>query len=206
MLELCEVTRRFGAHTVFESVSLHVAPGAIVLLRGENGSGKTTLLRVAAGLDFPDSGTVGWDSPPMPGDIGMVFQELALWPHMNVRRHLEFVLGAQKLSPSVRRARVEETLDALELDALADHKPHQLSGGQRQRVAIARAMAVRPRLLILDEPFAHLDDNARKRVAKLIEERCSAGASVLLAVHGAAPVMPDRTFLLRLGRLEATET
>ena len=142
------------------------------MIVGPSGSGKTTLLRMIAGLESPDDGEIWLDGrhvsaprrivvAPHARRIGFVFQDLALWPHMSVRDHLEFVLKAARVS---RQERVDWTRDVLTLVRIADmadRYPHQLSGGEQQRVALARALVGRPRLLLLDEPLSSLDPELR---------------------------------------------
>jgi len=167
-LRLVGVTKRFGGRAAVGRVSLGVAEGEVVALLGASGCGKTTLLRLIAGLEAPDEGEV-WIAgrrvaaeggnlvPPYLRDLGFVFQDLALWPHLTVAGNLDFVLGAARLSKRDRGARISETLRLVRAEAFAHKYPGQLSGGEQQRAAIARALVARPRLLLLDEPMSSLD-------------------------------------------------
>ena len=139
-----------------------------MVILGPSGCGKTTLLRVIAGLETPDSGEI-WIGgaqatagrrvrvAPHERRIGVVFQDLALWPHLTVRQNLAFVLEAQRVPPADRSSRVEEALRVVRSEALIDRYPHEISGGEQQRVALARAVVGKPRILLLDEPLSSLD-------------------------------------------------
>lgn len=173
-VQCVDVAKRFGATPVLRGVSLRAETGELVAILGPSGSGKTTLLRLIAGLDRPDSGVIwigdrvvsgpGAFVPPQKRRVGMVFQDLALWPHMSVRRHLEFVLKGRGMPRRERVERARQMLDLIRLDDRADAYPHQLSGGQKQRVAIARALVAEPQILLLDEPLANLDLELRARM------------------------------------------
>ena len=167
-LRLIEVTKRFGRRTVVDNVSLDVAEGETVALLGASGCGKTTALRLIAGLEEPDAGEI-WIAgervaangrnlvPPSARGIGFVFQDLALWPHLNVAGNLEFVLSSARVPKSESAERVDETLRLMRIDRFARSYPGELSGGEQQRVAIARAIIAHPNLLLLDEPMSSLD-------------------------------------------------
>jgi ABC-type sugar transport system ATPase subunit len=167
-LRLIEVTKRFGRRTVVDNVSLDVAEGETVALLGASGCGKTTALRLIAGLEEPDAGEI-WIAgervaangrnlvPPSARGVGFVFQDLALWPHLNVAGNLEFVLSSAGIPKSERAERVDETLRLMRIDRFARSYPGELSGGEQQRVAIARAIIAHPNLLLLDEPMSSLD-------------------------------------------------
>jgi iron(III) transport system ATP-binding protein len=161
------IDKRFGETQVLHAVDLSVEPGTIVALLGPSGCGKTTLLRILAGLERPDAGTVvigGRDVtavPPERRNVGMVFQDWALFPHMTVERNVGY--GIPKRDPD-RRRRIDEALALVGLTGLGDRLPATLSGGQQQRVALARALAPRPSVLLLDEPFSNLDTSLRVQV------------------------------------------
>ena len=195
-VELRNITKRFGQTTAVDGVSLTVAPGEAVCLFGPSGCGKTTALRLAAGLERPDAGQVlrqgvevhatGRANPPEPGALGMVFQDRALWPHMRVERHLDFVLRDVLPGRTARRDRVHALLAACHLTPLRRAYPAALSGGEQQRLAIARALAADPPLLLLDEPFAHLDAALRDHFLEAFRQRKHAGAALLVATHSRA--------------------
>jgi sulfate transport system ATP-binding protein len=164
------VTRRFGDFVAVDNVSLDVQPGALTALLGPSGSGKSTLLRMIAGLDMPDTGRVliaGEDRTTQPArkrDVGFVFQHYAAFKHMTVRDNIGFALSIRKAPKDRIRARVDELLALVHLEAYGERYPSQLSGGQRQRMALARALAVEPKVLLLDEPFGALDATVRKEL------------------------------------------
>jgi iron(III) transport system ATP-binding protein len=186
-----EVSKSFGPRRVLDRLSFAVAPGAALALVGPSGCGKTTALRILAGLEEPDHGSVtledrivsgeGVRTPPWQRDIGFVFQDLALWPHLRVGRQLAFVL--YRLARRERNARVQSLLELGELDEKARQFPAQLSGGEQQRVAILRALAPNPRILLLDEPFAHLDRRLRERFVEHIATLKSQGVAIIVATH-----------------------
>jgi iron(III) transport system ATP-binding protein len=169
-LQLESVQVRRGAREVVRGVSFTLEEGAIGCLLGPSGSGKTTLLRAIAGLEPLAGGAIhgdGRDLAPLPPErrgIGLVFQDLALLPHRDAAANIAF--GLQRLPTAEREARVQAMLRLVGLEARAQAYPHQLSGGEAQRVALARALAPRPRLLLLDEPFAALDAELRERLAR----------------------------------------
>ena len=191
MIELHDISKRFGECTALDEVDLRLDQGRIGVLFGPSGCGKSTLLRIIAGLEHPDSGrillsgrSVGGEgvvfTPPERRKVGMVFQDLALFPHLSVRRNIAFGIRRDPGCAS----RVSELLRLTRLEALADRMPHQLSGGEQQRVALARALAPGPDLLLLDEPFASLDAQLRGRVREeLLGILRSLGTTVLLVTH-----------------------
>jgi iron(III) transport system ATP-binding protein len=169
---LRNVSKRFGRRSVLGSFSVDVAPGAVLGILGPSGSGKTTVLRLIAGLEVPDEGEV-WvggrlaSSPrrlvvsPADRNVGLVFQDLALWPHMTVAGNLLFVLESRDWPAAARLGRVQEMLDMVGMGDRALEYPSHLSGGEQQRVALARALVSRPDLLLLDEPLSSLDPELR---------------------------------------------
>jgi sulfate/thiosulfate transport system ATP-binding protein len=163
-------SKRFGDFQALEDVSLTVPDGSLTALLGPSGSGKSTLLRVIAGLEEPDTGTVliGGENatakPPQKRGVGFVFQHYAAFKHMTVFENVAFGLRIRRWQKPKVRARVNELLNLVQLDGLANRYPSQLSGGQRQRMALARALAVEPQVLLLDEPFGALDAKVRKEL------------------------------------------
>jgi sulfate transport system ATP-binding protein len=166
-IEVDGVSKRFGSFTALDDVSIAVADGALTALLGPSGSGKSTLLRIIAGLETPDAGSVRidggdvTDSPARSRGIGFVFQHYAPFKHMTVRDNVAFGLSIRKRPKAEIDERVEELLELVRLEGLAARYPSQLSGGQLQRMALARALAVRPQVLLLDEPFGALDAQVR---------------------------------------------
>ena len=209
------VSKRYSGRPVVDSVSLQVHARQSVVIVGPSGSGKTTLLRMIAGLESPDDGEIWLDGrhvstcgrivvPPHARRIGFVFQDLALWPHMNVRDHLEFVLKAARVS---RQERVDWTRDVLTLVRIADmvdRYPHQLSGGQQQRVALARALVGRPRLLLLDEPLSSLDPELRTALrTELLRLKGAVDVTMIYVSHDRedATVLADDVIQMQAGRI-----
>jgi putative spermidine/putrescine transport system ATP-binding protein len=194
-----------------DTVTLEIAGGELVALLGPSGCGKTTLLRIIAGFIEQTEGKVVVgnkridDLPPNKREVGIVFQNYALFPHMTVADNVAYGLAARGEPQAVQRERVAEMLALVQMAHLADRYPRQMSGGQQQRVALARALAVRPRILLLDEPFAALDKNLRLDMqieVKRIQRR--AGITCILVTHDQeeAMSMADRVAVLNHGRLE----
>ncbi|MCI0614618.1 ABC transporter ATP-binding protein [bacterium] len=168
MIDLKNVSKSYGAMAVLRQIELHIDDAERVAVFGASGSGKTTLLRLIAGFISPDSGSISINEKLVSADgrnfiepqsrkIGMVFQDLALWPHMNVSENLEFVLSARHVHKSEVKALTAEMLSMMKLENLQNRKPAELSGGQKQRVALARALISKPQILLMDEPLSSLD-------------------------------------------------
>lgn len=206
-----EVSFRYGAADVVRGVTLSAAPGEFLSLLGPSGCGKTTLLKLVGGYLEPERGRI-WISgremtriPPQSRQIGMVFQNYALFPHLTARRNVAFGLEVRG-EPAVTTAlRVEEMLDRVRLEtAVRDRLPAELSGGQQQRVALARALAFSPRLLLLDEPFASLDRHLREQLrGELRRIHQESGVTTLLVTHDQEEALgiSDRIAVMRDGRL-----
>ncbi len=212
MIDVRGVSKGFGATSALRGVSLHVPRGRLVALQGVSGSGKTTLLRIIAGLEWPDEGTVELDGrmaghlPPGKRDIGFVFQNYALFEHMSVFENVAFGLRVRRPCPPEPelRARVDALLTRLGLAGLGPRRPMQLSGGQRQRVALARSLAVRPSVLLLDEPFNALDETTRRELwgwLKLLQ--VDLALTIVLVTHdrSEADALADDTVYLEAGRI-----
>ncbi len=167
MLLLDRIGRRFpGGVEALADVSLALAEGDFVALLGPSGCGKSTLLRLIAGLDQPDRGHIAWaaGTPPAPGDIGYVFQDPTLLPWATAAANVALPFRLRRAPPADLAARVRDVLADVGLDGFEQARPRQLSGGMRMRVSIARALVTRPRLLLMDEPFAALDEFTRHRL------------------------------------------
>jgi putative spermidine/putrescine transport system ATP-binding protein len=203
--------RRFGAVAALDGVDLELAPGELVALLGPSGCGKTTALRVLAGLEDADSGRVlvdGRDITTLPAnrrDMGMVFQAYSLFPHLTAQQNVEFGLRLRGRQGADRRRRAAEMLELVGLSSQAGRYPHQMSGGQQQRVALARALAIRPQVLLLDEPLSALDAKVRIQLRDEIRRiQIEVGTTTLFVTHDQeeALAMADRVGVMRDGRLE----
>lgn len=190
MLAANEITATFGDRTVLDHVSLEVARGEVVALLGPSGSGKSTLLRVIAGLLVADSGSVSLDGrditewPSHRRNIGMVFQDEQLFPHLTVAQNVGFGLRMRRVERSEAAARVQELLHLVGLDSLTNHDVTKLSGGEAKRVALARSLAPRPAVLLLDEPLTGLDRELHDRLAhELAALLRTTGTTALLVTH-----------------------
>jgi iron(III) transport system ATP-binding protein len=209
-LTVAGLHKAFGAHPVLTGLDLEVPAGTFTAILGPSGSGKTTLLRLLAGFDQADAGTItigdrivdgpGAHVPPERRHIGYVPQEGALFPHLTVATNVGFGLPARER----RGPRTGELLESVGLAGLGGRYPHQLSGGQQQRVALARALAIRPEVVLLDEPFASLDAHMRASVRADVQQICAAaGTTAILVTHDQdeALSMADRVAVLRDGRI-----
>ena len=205
------ITHRYGASVAVDNVTLDIKGGEMVALLGPSGCGKTTLLRIIAGFIRQSEGAVmvGGNAidalPPHQRNIGIVFQNYALFPHMSVADNIAYGLAARGESRAAQQARVREMLDLVKLGAMADRYPRQLSGGQQQRIALARALAMRPSILLLDEPFAALDKNLRLDMQIEIKSiQRLAGTTTIIVTHDQeeALSMADRVAVLSQGKLE----
>jgi len=211
VLELQNVTKRFGAVTAVDRISLAVTQREFFALLGPSGSGKTTMLRLIAGLENPDEGRVlinGEDVtalPPYARGVGMVFQNFLLFPHKTVAENVIFPLRMQGASRSDQDERLKWALGLLRLGGLGDRYPHQLSGGQQQRVALARGLISRPALLLLDEPLANLDRELRKEMEVEVRRyQVELGIPFIYVTHNQeeALTMSDRIAVMNDGRFE----
>ena len=205
MLELRHLAKNFEARTLFAGVDLRVAPGEIVALLGPSGSGKSTLLKIVAGLEQPDQGSVWWDGqdmtawPPERRGFALMFQDFALFPHLNVQDNVAFGLVEKRLPKAQARAQAAEMLARFGLAAQAAQKVWTLSGGEQQRVALARALITAPRALLLDEPFSALDAELRQSLSQEFRQRIAqAGMATLLVTHDEAEARAMATRGLRL--------
>jgi sulfate/thiosulfate transport system ATP-binding protein len=207
------VTKRFGDFVALDDVSVAIAGGSLTALLGPSGSGKSTLLRVIAGLEEPDEGKVlilgehATGLPPQKRGVGFVFQHYAAFKHLTVRENVAFGLRIRKRPKEEIRGRVDELLELVQLNGLAERYPAQLSGGQRQRMALARALAVEPKVLLLDEPFGALDARVRKELRTWLRRlHEDVHVTTVLVTHDQEEAMDvaDRIVLMNEGRIEQT--
>ncbi len=211
LLEIRNVTRRFGALTAIDNVTLAIEPGEFFTLLGPSGCGKTTLLRMIAGFDAPDAGSI-WldgkdlaDKPPEQRPVHTVFQSYALFPHMSVARNVSFPLEMARKSPDETATRVKQALAEVHLEDKGASFPYELSGGQKQRVALARALVSRPRMLLLDEPLGALDAKLREQMEiELISLQRDVGITFVFVTHAQpeALALSHRIAVMRDGRVE----
>ena len=204
-----------GKTPVLDGIQLEVAAGELFFLLGGSGCGKTTLLRTVAGFLAPDAGTIRFGDqdvsrlPPERRDIGMVFQNYALWPHLSVAENVAFGLEVRGTPAAERVKRVDEALALVELNGYGARRIGELSGGQQQRVALARAIVVRPKVLLLDEPLSNLDARLRGEMRRTIRRVCKeAGVTALYVTHdqGEALSTADRIALIAAGKVEQVGT
>jgi putative spermidine/putrescine transport system ATP-binding protein len=210
-VQLHGLGKEFGSVTALKDVNLAIGKGELVSLLGASGSGKSTLLRLIAGFDTPTSGRVilnGADVSrlsPARREIGMVFQNYALFPHLTVRRNVEYGLRMRGWSKRRRQERAEEVLDRMRLGALGGRLPRELSGGQQQRVAIARALAFSPRLLLMDEPLGALDKALKEDLLEEIRRvHREFNTTIIYVTHDReeALVLSDRIALMDAAELQ----
>ena len=214
-IELQSVTRRYGEVFAVNDVSLTIAPGEFFSMLGPSGSGKTTSLRLIAGFDYPDSGKVmlnGQDmtrTAPYDRDVNTVFQDYALFPHLNVQQNVEYGLRMRGVGDGECVSRAKEALDQVALSGFNERRPAQLSGGQRQRVALARALVNRPSVLLLDEPLGALDLRLREQMQiELKKLHRQLGITFVYVTHdqGEAMSMSDRVAVFSKGKIEQVDT
>ena len=208
---LNDLRKSFGLVQALDGMNLTMTPGELVVLLGPSGCGKTTALRVLAGLEDATSGQVVVDGrdithvPTNKRDMGMVFQAYSLFPHMTARQNVEFGLRLRGVDPAARNKQAAENLDLVGLSTQADRYAHQMSGGQQQRVALARALAIRPQVLLLDEPLSALDAKVRVQLRDQIRRiQLEVGITTLFVTHDQeeALAVADRVGVMRAGRIE----
>jgi spermidine/putrescine transport system ATP-binding protein len=211
LLEIQNVTRRFGDFTAVDNVSIDIEAGEFFTLLGPSGCGKTTLLRMIAGFDLPDGGRILLkgedlvDRPPERRPMRMVFQSYALFPHMTVESNVSFPLQMAKVPAADIPAKVEAALEDVRLTGFGKRYPHELSGGQKQRVAIGRALVTHPSVLLLDEPLAALDAKLREEMQiELINLQKEVGITFVYVTHDQteALALSHRIAVMNKGRVE----
>src|SRR6476646_11848784 len=210
-VRLEDLRRSYAGVTALDGLSLTMAPGELVALLGPSGCGKTTAMRLVAGLEEANSGRVmfgGKDVTGLPAnkrDVGMVFQAYSLFPHMTASQNVQFGLSLHHVEADERKRRAGEMLELVGLAPFANRYAHQLSGGQQQRVALARALAIRPTVLLLDEPLSALDAKVRSRLRDEIRRvQLEVGITTLFVTHDQeeALAIADRVGVMNKGRLE----
>lgn len=189
-IEIKNIALSFGSTAVLKDISLTIQPGEFFALLGPSGSGKSTLLRLIAGFNQHQRGELLIDGKDVTGtqpwlrNVGMVFQNYALWPHMTVAQNVAFGLEARKLPAAEIRTKVASALELVDMGGLANRRPGQLSGGQQQRVAIARTLAIEPQVLLLDEPLSNLDAKLRTQTRQeLVQLQRRLGITTIFVTH-----------------------
>ncbi|WP_342244485.1 ABC transporter ATP-binding protein [Pseudomonas sp. OTU5201] len=214
-VQFTDVCRHYGEVKAVDRVSIEIRDGEFFSMLGPSGSGKTTCLRLIAGFEQPTSGSIrihGEEAaglPPYERDVNTVFQDYALFPHMNVRDNVAYGLKVKGVAKTERLARAEEALGMVALPGYGERKPAQLSGGQRQRVALARALINRPRVLLLDEPLGALDLKLREQMqVELKKLQRQLGITFIFVTHdqGEALSMSDRVAVFNKGRIEQVDS
>jgi iron(III) transport system ATP-binding protein len=214
-IAICNVTKRFGANLVVDDISLTITDKEFVTLLGPSGCGKTTILRLIAGFLQPDAGEIrvggqlissaSYMTPPERRNMGMVFQNYAVWPHMNVSENVAFGLEMRKVTKSQISLRIGRMLDMVGLAGLGERYPAQLSGGQQQRVALARSLVVEPTILLLDEPLSNLDAKLREQMRFTLKDlQRRTGITFVYVTHdqSEAMAMSDRVALIQHGKIQ----
>src|SRR5262245_5602992 len=214
-VELASVTKRFGKITVLDDVSLTVRRGELLTLLGPSGCGKTTLLHLIAGFLMPDSGEIAIDGRRVTDvvayrrEIGIMFQNYALFPHMTVAGNVGYGLRMRRIAKPEMTRRMADALALVKLAGLEDRKPRQLSGGQQQRVALPGALVIRPKVLLLDEPFSALDRNLRASMqVELKEIQRKLGVTTIFVTHDQSEALSlsDRIAVISEGRIRQLDT
>jgi len=215
-IEFDGVSKTFGERAVVKELSLQIERAERLVLLGPSGCGKTTVLRLLAGLEVPGKGRIRIEGqvvagagknliPPEERGVAMVFQDLALWPHMTVRGNLMFGLDAHRVPKNVAEVRVRELLTRVGLESRMDAKPNQLSGGEQQRVALSRALVLQPSILLMDEPLSSLDDELKQTIATdLLNLQRQFGFTLIYVTHDRAEsdMLASRICRMRDGCVE----
>jgi iron(III) transport system ATP-binding protein len=215
MIQIRQLSKKIDSGFAIQDLSFEIKRGDTLALFGPSGCGKTTALRLIAGFEKPDKGTITINGrqvstpkkvlPPHARSLSMVFQDLALWPHMRVEQHLGFVLDGRIKDKAKIQEKVGDMLDKTRLQHKADAYPHQLSGGQRQRLALARALVVEPDILLLDEPLSSLDSHLRSLLLRDMRQLIKARSiATLFVTHDMqeAVFLADRIAHMKSGRIQ----
>lgn len=220
-ITISHLTKRFGDVVAVDDVSLTIEPGQFLTLLGPSGCGKTTLLRCVAGLEEPDAGEIsigdqvvfcydrGISLPPGKRDLGLVFQNYALWPHMTVYKNMTFALEIQRLPRAEMAERVQRSLAEVQMEGYEERYPREMSGGQQQRIALARMLAYRPKVFLMDEPLSNLDARLRMDMrTELKRLHRVAGATTIYVTHDQieALTMSTSIAVMREGVLQQVDT
>jgi len=220
-IRINNLTKKFGEVVALDHVSLVIEPGTFVTLLGPSGCGKTTLLRCVAGLEDPDGGEIyigdklifsfdkGISLPPSQRELGLVFQNYALWPHMKVDKNITFALEIQKIPKDEMEKRVKEALKEVQMEGYEDRYPREMSGGQQQRIALARMLAYRPKVFLMDEPLSNLDARLRMDMrAEIKRLHHVSGATTIYVTHDQveALTMSTNIAVMKEGVLQQFDT
>ncbi len=219
MLSIEHLTKRYGDTEAVKDLTLKLSLNEILAIIGPSGCGKTTLLRLAAGFESPDKGRILIDGvevstpdhlmAPHRRRLSMIFQDLALWPHMTVKEHVKFVLKKNKLSRADINLKIDRNLEDINLNGYGNRRPHELSGGERQRLAITRALASDPTYLLMDEPFSNLDSILKDDLQELLLSlKNHHEMGIIYVTHNIeeALALADRIAVINNGRLEQINT
>jgi len=219
MIVINDLKKKYDQKSALNGVNLKVYQNEILALIGPSGCGKTTLLRLVAGLETPDEGKISIDNvtastpthiiQPNKRNLSMIFQDLALWPHMTIEEHIRFVLKIKSFSKKELAAKISQILGNVNLEGYNKHFPHQLSGGEQQRLAIARGTALNPGYLLMDEPFSNLDPILKEEIEGFIirlKKRLQIG--IIYVTHNIEEVnrLADRIIIMDKGKLIQIDT
>jgi len=214
MITVEHLSKRFNRTRALQDVSLELPAGEILAVVGPSGCGKTTLLRLISGLETPDEGRILIDGAevsttrsllaPYLRGVSLIFQDLALWPHMRAQEHLEFALDGNRNTKGAVREKLARILHDVGLEHHARRFPHELSGGEKQRLALARALAGEPKYLLMDEPFSNLDAIVKKSMHRLVSQlKTGYGLGIIYVTHQGSDALAvaDRVVILNMGRI-----
>ncbi len=219
IVEMIRVSKFYNKTQALDNITLEIKQGERIVILGPSGCGKTTILRLIAGFIAPDTGSISIGGelvskcgliikPPEQRNIGMVFQDLALWPHLSVKGNLEFGLKAKGIKKCDREEKIQKMLELIGMAEYANRKPAELSGGQQQRVALARALILEPKILLMDEPLSNLDTELNVRLRReILEIQKKLSVTMLYVTHDReeAYEIASRLIIMNHGRIEDTQ-